>query len=85
MGGTYIHAPRGHRILDTIRKFRDLTGLPNVMGAIDSTHNPLSTRPQRELTPMPCDFFNRKKIHNVLLIASSVRCIGFFWNVCVGQ
>src|ERR1700737_65177 len=58
--GAYIHAPRGHRLMNTIREFRDLTGLPNVVGAIDGTHILLSTRPQRGLTPMPCDFFNRK-------------------------
>ena len=60
--GRYIHAPIGHRLTDTIRKFREKTGLPNVVGAIDGTHIPLSTKPQRGLTPMPCDFFNRKKI-----------------------
>ena len=59
--GAYVNEPRGHRLMDTIRKFEDLTGLPNVVGAIDGTHIPLSTRPQRDLTPMPCDFFNRKK------------------------
>jgi hypothetical protein len=41
--GAYIHAPRGHRLVDIIRKLGDLTGLPNVVGAIDGTHIPLST------------------------------------------
>ena len=67
--GTYIHAPRGKILADTIRKFPDITGLPNVVGAIDGTHIPLSSRPQRGLTPMPSDFFNRKKFHSVLLQA----------------
>ena len=82
--GVYIHAPRGHRVMDTIRKFRDLTGLPNVVGAIDGTHIPLSTRPQRGLTPMPCDFFNRKKFYSVLLQAVC-DAEGFFWNVFAKQ
>ena len=56
--GTHIHEPRGHSLMDTICNLRDHTGLPNVVGAIDGTHIPLSTRPQRGLTPMPCDFFN---------------------------
>ena len=80
----YIHAPRGHRLMDTIRKFRDLTGLPNVMGAIDGTHILLSTRPQRGLTPMPCDFFNMKK-NSLCVITSSVGCRGSLWNVCAGS
>ena len=54
------------------------------MGAIDGTHIPLSSWPQRGLTPMPFDFFNRKQFHSVLLqaVCDSER---FFWNVCVGQ
>ena len=63
----YIHAPTGHRVTDTIRKFREKTGLPNVVGAIDGTHIHLSSKHARGLTPMPCDFFNRKKFHSVLL------------------
>ena len=55
-----------------------------MVSAIDGTHIPLSSRPQRGLTPMPCDFFNRKKFHSVLLqvVCDSER---FFWNVCVEQ
>ena len=82
--GRYIHAPTRHRLTDIIRKFRDITGLPNVVGIIDGTHIPLSCKPQRGLTPMPFDFFNRKKFHSVLSqdVCDSER---FFWNVCVGQ
>ena len=79
--GTYIHAPRGHILMDTIRKFRDLTGLPNVVGAIDGTYILLSTGPQRVLILMLCDFFNRKNFHSVLLQATCV-VEGFFWE-CV--
>ena len=43
--------------------------MPNVVGAIDGTHIPLSSRPQRGLTLMPSDFFNKKKFHSVLLQA----------------
>jgi hypothetical protein len=82
--GRYIHAPTGHRLTNTIRKFREKTGLPNVVGAIDGTHIHLSSKPARGLTPMSCDFFNRKKFHSVLLqaVCNSER---FFWNVCAGQ
>ena len=80
----YIHTPTGHRLTDTIRKFCDIIGLPNIVGAIDGTHIPLSCKPQRGLTPMPCNFFNRKKFHSVLLqaVCDSER---FFWNVCARQ
>ena len=79
--GRYIHTPTGHRLTDSIRKFRDITGLPNVMGAIDGTHIRLSCKPQRGLTLMPCDFFNRKFFYSVLL---QVVCDleRYFWNLC---
>ena len=54
------------------------------MGAIDGTHIPLSSRPQRNLTPMPSDFFNREKIHSVLLQAVC-DLERIFRNVCIGQ
>ena len=57
---TYIHVPRRYRLVDTIWKFREITSLPNVVGAIDGIYIPLSSRPQRSLTSMPFDFFNRK-------------------------
>ena len=81
--GTYIHPLRRHRLIDTIWKFRDITGLSNVVDAIDGTHISLSSRPQRGLTPMSSEFFNRKKFHIVLLqaVCNSER---FFWNVCAG-
>ena len=55
-----------------------------MVGAIDVTHIPLSSRLQRGLSPMPLDFFNRKKFHNMFLqaVCDSER---FFWNVCAGQ
>jgi hypothetical protein len=65
--GRYINAPTGLKLIDTIREFCDITGLPNVVGAIDGTHILLSCKPHRGLTPMPCDFFNKKKFHSVLL------------------
>ena len=77
----YMHTPIGHRLTDTIRKFCDKTSLPNVLGAIDGTHIHFSSKPQRGLTPMPCDFFSRKNVHNVLLQAMC-NLERFFWNVC---
>ena len=70
--------------MDIIYKFRDLTRLPNMVGAIDGTHIHLFTRPQRGLTLMPCDLFNRKNFHIVFLEAVC-NAEGFVWNVCAGQ
>ena len=54
----FIHTPQGDRLQNIIESFRDITGLPNIVGAIDGSHIPLSTRPNRWYIPMPSDFFN---------------------------
>ena len=80
--GRYIYAFTRHKLHDTIRKFHDITSLPNVMGAIDGTHISLSYKPQWDVTPMSCDFFNKKKFHSVLLqaVCNSER---FFFGMIV--
>ena len=55
-----------------------------MMGAIDGSHIPLLYELQRGLTPMPCDIFNKKKFHSVLL-QDMYNSDKFFWNVCAGQ
>ena len=58
--------------------------MPNIAGAIDGTHIPMTCRPTRRFTPMPSDFFNRKKFHSIVLqgICDAER---IFWNVCACQ
>ena len=58
--------------------------MPNIVGAIDGTHIPLTCRPSLRHTPMPQDFFNRKKFHSIVLqgVCDTNR---MFWNVCAGQ
>ena len=34
----FIHTPHGDRLQNIIESFRDITGLPNIAGAIDGTH-----------------------------------------------
>jgi hypothetical protein len=80
----YIHTPTGDRLQDIIEKFRDITGVPNICGAIDGTHIPLLTRPDAHITPISADFFNCKKFHSVLLQAVC-DIDKIFWNVCAGQ
>ena len=43
----FIHTSQGDRLQNVIESFRDITGSPNIAGAIDGTHIPLSTRPNR--------------------------------------
>jgi hypothetical protein len=43
-----------------IEDFRDITGLPNICGAIDGTHIPLADRPNRRVTLAASDFSIRK-------------------------
>ena len=76
----YINIPTRQKLVDIIRKFYDMTGLPNVVCTIDGTYIPLSYRSQRGLTPMSCDFFNKKKFHSVLLqvVCDSKRFFGMF-------
>lgn len=80
----FIHTPTGDRLQNIIENFRDITGLPNIAGAIDGTHIPLTCRSSRRYTPMPSDFFNRKKFHSIVLqgVCDADR---IFWNVCAGQ
>ena len=80
----FIHTPQGDRLQNIIESFRDITGLPNIAGSIDGIHIPLSMRPSKKYTPMPLDFFNRKKFHSIVLqgVCDSNK---MFWNVCAGQ
>ena len=63
----FIHTLQGDRLQNIIESFRDITGLSNIASAIDGSHIPLNTRPNRRYTPMPSDFFNRIFFHNIVL------------------
>ena len=80
----FIYTPHGDHLQSIIESFRDITGLPNIAGAIDGTHIPLTYRPNRQYTPLSQNFFNRIFFHSIVLqgIYDSNR---IFWNVCVGQ
>ena len=80
----FIHTPTGDKLQSIIEKFRNITRLPNIAGAIDGTHIPLTYRPTRRFTPMPSDFFNRKKFHSIVLqgICDADR---IFSKVCADQ
>ena len=80
----FIHTPQGDHLQNIIESFWDIIGFSNIAGAIDGTHISLSMRPSKQYTPMPSDFFNRKKFHSIVLqgVCDSNE---IFWNVCAGQ
>ena len=80
----FIHTPHGDRLQNIIESFRDITGLSNIVGAIDGTHIPLTLRPSKRYTPMPQDFFNHKRFHSIILqgVCDTNRML---WNVCASQ
>lgn len=73
----YIEIPNRQNLLQIIQGFKDLTGLPNMCGAIDGNHIKLHKKPNNE--------FMYKCRHNfyavVLQAVSDHRKI--FWDVCV--
>ena len=76
----YIHTPQDDHLQNIIESFRDIIGLSNIAGAIDSTHIPLSMRPSTQYTPMPSDFFNRKNSIPLFYkeYVIQTRCSGLF-------
>ena len=80
----YISIPTGEQLESIISDFHDITGLPNICGAIDGTHISLAERPSHMVTHAQSDFFNRKKFHSIVLqgVCDAKRV---FWNVCAGQ
>ncbi|CAA6662493.1 unnamed protein product [Spirodela intermedia] len=47
----YVRIPSGHRLLQTIQSFRDLTSLPNLCGALDGSPIKLRRRPPSPPSP----------------------------------
>ncbi len=69
---------------DIIVCFEDLTNIPNIFGAIDGTHIPLTNLPSKKITFTISDFSNRKKFYSfVLQVVCDTNKI--FWNFCFGQ
>ncbi len=73
-----------HNWKGIISSFKVLTWLPNVVNAIDGTHIHLTNHLNYKMTSTIGDFFNRKKIHLVVL-QGVCDANNIFWNVCVNQ
>lgn len=69
-----ISIPMGDHLQRIIRKFEQLTCLPNVFGAIDGTHISSTKHASKRVTLAPSNFYNKK---------ISFHC--FARNICVGQ
>ena len=80
----FIHTPQGDRLQNIIESFWDIIGLSNIAGAINGTYIPLSMRSSKQYTPMPSDFFNRKKFYSIVL-QRVCDLNKMFWNVCAGK
>jgi len=56
----YIKIPIRDHLLHIIQQFEDLTGLPNICGAINGTHIPLVERPNSRYTIIAIDNYIEK-------------------------
>jgi len=63
----YINIPSGDCSEKVIDYFHDLIGLFNICGAIDSSHIPLASFPNKKMTLETGDFFNKFFFHNIVM------------------
>lgn len=76
----FISIPSGPRLINIIRKFKNITGISQMCGAIDGTHIRLRDKPK--LAFVPADYWNRHDHHSVLLQAVCDSDLNF-WDVAV--
>ena len=63
-----IQWPSGNRIRETSNAFCDISGLLNVLGAVDGSHTPINAP-----TENPNAYYNRKTYHSMVLLATCKR------------
>jgi len=66
----FISIPSGPRLAEIIRKFKTLTGISQMYGAMDGTHIRLADKPKLAL--VHADYWNRQYHHSVCSITSSM-------------
>jgi hypothetical protein len=59
-----IKWPRDHKVQQNVRDFKDRTGFPGVIGAIDGSHISIKTPKDH-----PENYINRKRFHSIVLQA----------------
>ena len=74
----YIRIPLGRRVQQVIDGFRDVSGFPQVGGAVDGCHIPIKAPNE-----YPEDYYNRKGWHSIILqaVVDHNYC---FTDICVG-
>lgn len=74
----HITAPDAAKLVEMSTFFHNRWRIPQCVGAIDGSHIPI-------IAPevYPCDYFNRKGWHSIIL-QGDVDGRGLFWDVCVG-
>jgi hypothetical protein len=65
----YISIPSSDHLQKIIDHFHEIASLPNICGAIDGTHISLASLPNERVTFVASDFFNKKKIHSIVMQA----------------
>ena len=60
-----IQWPRGVKIQETSNAFGEISGFLNVLGAVDGSHIPIKAPKEN-----PNAYYNRKKFHSVVLLAT---------------
>ncbi len=80
----YINISQGNWLRLMIWSFQGLIGLPNICGSINGMHIPLVDLPSKRVTFVQSDYFNWKKIHNIVL-QGVCDAYKYFWNTCVRE
>ncbi|CAA7398892.1 unnamed protein product [Spirodela intermedia] len=92
----YVRIPSGHRLLQTIQSFRDLTSLPNLCGALDGSPIKLRRRPPSPPSPHSGggdsaaaaggdddDAYQCRHGYPAVLLQVVADARKIFWDVCV--
>jgi hypothetical protein len=67
LSNKYISIPSFQHLKNIIACFEEITSLFNICGVIDGTHIPFANLPLKTITLAIGVFFNRKKIHKIVL------------------
>ncbi|KAL5705825.1 hypothetical protein ACHQM5_024242 [Ranunculus cassubicifolius] len=77
----FVKIPVGHRLLQIIHAFKDITGLPNMCGAIDGSPIRVSRIPEDE--GYNSSAYRSRNGHSAVLLQVVADHRKIFWDVCV--